>query len=154
MQILHSKRLVLLASTVWVVGLAGCNRNDDRTVGQEIDSAIGRSAQAGRDVREGGREAADDSRTAVMGAASGTREATTSLGQKIDDVGITGKVKTGLAADKGIAASKVDVDTRDGIVTLTGTVASEEARRRAAEIASHVKDVRRVNNQLAVTKAG
>lgn len=153
MNILPSKRLAVMAVAA-VAALAGCDRNDDRTVGQQIDSAIGRSAQAGRDVREGGREAADDTRTAVMGAASGTREAAANLGRKIDDAGITGKVKTGLAADKDIAAGKVDVDTRDGVVTLSGSVASEEARRRAAEIASHVKDVRSVNNQLAVTKAG
>lgn len=38
--------------------------------------------------------------------------------------------------------SRIDVDTSQGVVALTGTVTSEAMRLRAAEIARQVKGVR------------
>jgi osmotically-inducible protein OsmY len=58
-----------------------------------------------------------------------------------------------LATDKDLSAIKIDVDTKDGVVTLTGPAPSESARDRATEIAKNVKGVSSVNNQLTV-KAG
>lgn len=137
-----------------VLALAGCgDRDDGRTVGQRVDSVLDRSAQTGREVREGAQEAAADTRTAAMGAASSAREAGATLGQKVDDAQVTAKVKAGLAADKDIAAGRVDVDTAGGVVTLTGQVTTDAARQRAGEIARHVKDVREVRNQLVVQAA-
>lgn len=132
---------VAAASMLTVLGgLAGCGeREGGPTVGQQVDSAIERSADAGREVREGAREAAQDTNTAVMGA-----------GARIDDAQITTQVKTGLSTDKDLKAGQIDVDTRDGVVTLTGTAPSATAKARAAEIARNVKDVKSVDNQLQV----
>jgi len=71
-------------------------------------------------------------------------------GQTIDDASITAAVKTKLAAEKLATLTKIDVDTRNGAVTLTGNVESEGMRRRAAEIASGVNGVREVVNNLKV----
>lgn len=145
-----STGLAALASLGLLAALTGCDRGDKRTVGQRIDSAIEQSAQVGREVREGGREAASDTRTAVMGAASATREAGTTMGQKIDDAGITTKVKTGLSADKDLNASRIEVDTEAGVVTLRGSAPTDAARQRASEIARNVKDVKDVKNLMTV----
>ena len=71
----------------------------------------------------------------------------------MDDAAITTKVNAELAADKDLSAIKIDVDTKDGVVTLTGPAPSAGARERATEIAKNVKGVTSVNNQLTV-KAG
>jgi hyperosmotically inducible periplasmic protein len=71
----------------------------------------------------------------------------------VDDAAITTKVNAGLAADKDLSAVKIDVDTKDGVVTLTGPAPTAGARERATEIARGVKGVSSVNNQLTV-KAG
>ena len=44
----------------------------------------------------------------------------------------------------------IDVDTRNGIVSLTGTVASEAEKARAAELAGRVESVIRVDDRLVV----
>lgn len=137
-----------------LAGLAGCGkRGEDQTVGQKLDSAIDRTAQAGREVRQEGREVAQEARTAVMGAASGAKSAASDAGAHADDGQITAKVKNGLSADKDLSALRIDVDTKDGIVTLTGNAPTEAARQRATDIARHVADVKEVRNQLVV-KAG
>ncbi len=121
--------------------LAGCGERGEGgpTVGQRVDSAVERSAEAGRDVREGAREAAQDANTAVMGA-----------GARVDDAQITTQVKTGLSTDRDLSAGQIDVDTKDGVVTLKGMAPTAAAKARASEIARNVKDVKSVDNQLQV----
>ena len=72
------------------------------------------------------------------------------LGENIDDAGITVKVKAKLAGEKISTVTRIDVDTNQGVVALNGTVASEAMRVRAAEIARDVKGVRDVVNNLKV----
>jgi hyperosmotically inducible periplasmic protein len=59
-------------------------------------------------------------------------------------------VLTGMKADKELNPLRIDVDTRDGVVTLSGSVPSAAAKARASEIAQNVKNVRSVNNQLTL----
>jgi hypothetical protein len=55
-----------------------------------------------------------------------------------------------LAKQRGLANSPLEVDCREGIVTLRGSVRSEHARGRAEECARDVDGVVRVLNQLGV----
>jgi hyperosmotically inducible protein len=67
-----------------------------------------------------------------------------SVGEKVDDAKITAAVKAKLTADKMKNAVKVNVDTKDGIVSLKGTVATAEAKAEAERLArdtNGVKDV-------------
>jgi osmotically-inducible protein OsmY len=81
-------------------------------------------------------------------AATGTERST---GQVLDDSTITAKVKTELAAQAGIAeAAAIDVSTWRGVVQLSGFVDSEQAARRAGELARQVEGVRSVENALRV----
>jgi osmotically-inducible protein OsmY len=72
------------------------------------------------------------------------------LGENIDDAGITAKVKAKLAGEKISTVTRIDVDTNQGVVALNGTVASETMKVRAGEIAREVKGVRDVVNNLRV----
>lgn len=72
------------------------------------------------------------------------------LGENIDDAGITTQVKAKLAGEKISTVTRIDVDTNQGVVALNGTVQSETMRARAAEVARQVKGVRDVVNNLRV----
>lgn len=76
-----------------------------------------------------------------------------SLGRVIDDAGITASVKKGLLDDPGVRGLRIDVDTREGIVYLTGVVGSTSERDRAVEIARSTKHVRDVQADLRVEKS-
>jgi hyperosmotically inducible protein len=67
------------------------------------------------------------------------------------DAGITTAVKAQLAADDEVKAYQIDVDTKDKVVTLSGTVDTPRAKTRAAEIARLQKGVFQVNDNVTVT---
>ena len=69
------------------------------------------------------------------------------------DAGITTNVKTKLAADDTVKAYQVDVDTRNGVVTLSGTVENTAAKEQAIQIARGTDGVRDVIDQIRVGEA-
>jgi hyperosmotically inducible periplasmic protein len=86
----------------------------------------------------------------VLGACSSTR----TVGTQVDDAGITAKVKAKLAADGDINPFNIDVDTNEGVVTLQGRVAKDEARIKAEQLARDTDGVRRVINLVKVGDNG
>jgi hyperosmotically inducible protein len=67
------------------------------------------------------------------------------VGEHIDDAVITAAVKSRLLEDPQVKGLKIDVDTREGVVFLTGSVGNQEQMDRAVEVAratEHVKDVK------------
>jgi hypothetical protein len=73
-----------------------------------------------------------------------------SVGQVIDDTAITAEVKAKLVADTLSNLTKINVSTRNGVVTLTGEVVASEIRARAVRIASLVKGVQSVVDNIQV----
>jgi osmotically-inducible protein OsmY len=69
------------------------------------------------------------------------------------DAGITTNVKTKLAADDTVKAYQVDVDTRNGVVTLSGAVETAAAKDQALRIARETDGVRDVVDQIRVGEA-
>jgi hyperosmotically inducible protein len=74
------------------------------------------------------------------------------MGETIDDSYITGAVKTQLASDKMVSLTRVEVETNNGVVYLTGQVETAEQRSRIGSLASGVKGVKKVVNNLQVIK--
>jgi hypothetical protein len=74
----------------------------------------------------------------------------TPFGEAVSDAGITARVKTMLLDDPGVSGLRIDVDTRDGIVALTGIVNSAAEKSRALEHAAKVDNVTRVEDRLMV----
>jgi hypothetical protein len=66
------------------------------------------------------------------------------------DPTITMAVKSRLAKEKAGTLTKVNVDTRQGIVELNGTVDSSAMKQRAGDLAQQVDGVRRVVNNLKI----
>jgi hyperosmotically inducible periplasmic protein len=69
------------------------------------------------------------------------------------DAGITTNVKTKFAADDTVKAYQVDVDTRNGVVTLSGAVENTAAKEQAIKIARETNGVRDVIDQIRVGEA-
>ena len=72
-------------------------------------------------------------------------------GQYIDDATITAKVKAAFAEDKMVKGRDISVRTDHGVVDLTGTVHSKVESDKATDLATKVKAVSAVHNNLAVT---
>lgn len=132
-------------SVAVLLALSACGKNDDgKTVGQSLDSGIARTEQAARDAGNAMKDASKDAQ------ASGSQAAST-LGEKIDDAVITTSVNASLAKEPDLSAIKINVDTKDGVVTLNGPAPTAAAKDKAAELAKQVKGVASVNNQLVVS---
>jgi osmotically-inducible protein OsmY len=80
-------------------------------------------------------------------ASTATHEST---GEYVDDSVITTKVKSLLAADDFLKSFQITVETYKGVVQLSGFVDSQKAVDKASEIASSVKWVKSVKNDLSV----
>jgi hyperosmotically inducible periplasmic protein len=72
--------------------------------------------------------------------------------QVVDDGAITMKVKVALAGDPRTKAHQVNVETREGVVQLSGFVDNSEAKSTAEELAKAVDNVKSVDNELSVKK--
>lgn len=69
----------------------------------------------------------------------------------MDDAAITAKVKSSLLADTTVSGLKIDVDTRSGVVYLTGdNMESQSAIDQAMKLAMATDGVTRVVSKLAV----
>jgi len=69
------------------------------------------------------------------------------------DAGITGKVKSKLAADDTVKAYQIDVDTKDKVVTLSGSVDSQAAKDQAVALARGTEGVADVVDNITVKTA-
>lgn len=68
------------------------------------------------------------------------------------DSGITNMIEASLKANDMVKEQKVEVQTREGVVFLTGVVDTDESRREAGRIAWRTEGVDGVENSLTVGK--
>lgn len=72
-------------------------------------------------------------------------EHSSTAGEAVSDAWITTKVKSELATTKGVKSMDVSVDTKDGVVTLTGVLANDVDVKKAIAAAKSVKGVKDVD---------
>ena len=72
-------------------------------------------------------------------------------GEKISDAWITTKVKWFFVGEDLLKGSDINVDTKDNVVTLKGTVKTQPGRAKAVELAKNTDGVKQVIDQLTVT---
>lgn len=90
----------------------------------------------------------------VLGVINDLTVGETTVGEWIDDVMISSKVKSQLIANTMIRAGDIDVSSSQGVVTLIGRVSSQAVKTDAERIARATKGVSDVNNELSVGKVG
>lgn len=124
-------RMTLMALLAGVAMLgAGCSdQKSTETAGQKLDRATEKMA------------AATDRATAKTAAA-------------VDDAAITTAVKAAVLAEPGLKTLQIDVDTKNAVVTLTGSVDNMALKERASQIAQNVSGVKSVDNNLVVKSTG
>ena len=75
------------------------------------------------------------------------------VGETIDDTGITTRVKTAMLNDPAVGGLRIDVDTYKGVVTLSGRVKSQAERDQAISLARRTSGVVEVKDALPVIPA-
>ena len=151
-----------LAAAVAALALAACDRatmdradRDGAEIGKKANDALSRT-EAG--LRDAGRKARDTLADATTVKPSESREpgSNDTTGRQareaLGDAAITASIKTDYLKDPDLSVLKIDVDTREGVVTLNGLAESEAARTRAEQIAGGIKGVRQVRNFLVVKR--
>lgn len=73
-------------------------------------------------------------------------------GGVMDDSSITAKVKSALIDDERTKAGDIKVETRNGVVQLSGYVANDAQKSAAESVAKAVEGVKSVSNALSVKK--
>jgi hyperosmotically inducible protein len=88
----------------------------------------------------------------ATGLAAGTAACSTTVSarEQLSDAEITTRVKSKLTADPEVAAHNIDVDTNEGVVTLSGRVSDVGQKREAEKLARATDGVRSVINNLLV----
>lgn len=72
------------------------------------------------------------------------------VSDRVDDASIVTRLKAKITADPDLNPLNIDVDSEDGVVTLSGQVESNENREEAERLAKNTEGVRKVNNRLKV----
>jgi len=111
-----------------------------------------RAAQVAQKV-EGVKEVKNDLRLAATDAAAAPTEGSAAqLGHEteraLSDSTITAKVKAALVREKDLSAMDVNVETKEGVVQLSGFVDAKDQQDRAGKIAQSIEGVKDVKNDL------
>jgi len=83
-------------------------------------------------------------------ASDHNRRGPSETGAIVSDSWITTKVKSDLAVEKDVDATDIGVHTYEGVVTLTGDVDNQAEADKAVRVASEIKGVKSVLNQMKV----
>jgi osmotically-inducible protein OsmY len=94
--------------------------------------------------RDAGRDTAATRETEPRAA----RETATAADVEPPDAWLTAKIQSKYFIDTDVKGRRIDVDTQNGVVTLTGSVGSEAERRQAVALARNTDGVREVKDQL------
>jgi len=127
-----SNLLTISAAVAAMLILPACTKRDDQTVGQTVDKGVASAKAEMKDAKEA------------------TKDAAASVGAAARDAMITTKINAALVADDQLKALKINVDTKDGKVVLTGVAPDAGSRDRATTMAKTVDGVVDVDNRLTV----
>lgn len=118
--------------------------NDD--IDRDLAAAVVRGIDGVVDVKNDLTVDRTRAEAAALKSAADRRD----FGSWVDDATTTASVKTKLVANENTSGLKIDVDTHDDVVTLSGRVGSVAERDLAEQLAKSVGDVEQVRNNLVV----
>jgi hyperosmotically inducible periplasmic protein len=123
----------------------------EKGVAAKTKDATVKGAEKTKDATVKGAEKTKDA--TVKGAektGDKSKDVAGTTGEAITDSWITTKIKADYVNEDTLKGSDINVDTKDHVVTLKGTVASAAGKARAEEIAKTTKGVKRVVNTLTI----
>ncbi|WP_026601708.1 BON domain-containing protein [Methylomonas sp. 11b] len=121
---------------------------------EQAGASIDKAAESSNDALEkAGKQidqAINNSEKRIDAAKEAVVDSTKATGEYFDDSVITAKVKTALLNDDFLKLVPIDVTTVNGVVTLRGTVDSEQLVGKAIGLVSSQEHVKSVQNELLV----
>jgi len=164
MQSLMSRAPYALLVACAVIALGACeDRASDKTTSQNTDPDVQKAERA---VAAGVNKVAELAETArdktvaffkspdvqrdAAAAGAALKNATNAMVSSVDDAAITASVSAAIMKDSELSATRIDVDTKGGAVSLRGVAPNAAAKDRAGEIARAQRGVDSVDNQLEV----
>ena len=130
---MRSRLAIVSASLVATAALLACSPQD-------------RAAVKGEAART-----ADSAGKAVDSAGRAANQAGSAVSETVSDASITAKVKSALLADEQVKGMRINVDTANQVVTLTGDAQNGTEKQRAEQLALQVDGVKSVHNNINVT---
>jgi hyperosmotically inducible protein len=128
--------------------LAGCqDKGTAEKAGQKIDQA---TEKAGEKLEQASEHASEK----MTQAEQSLNQKATQAGVYVDDSVITTQVKAALLNDALLKASKIEVNTINGVVKLSGSVESEQSLSRAVEVVNKQHSVKLVQSEMIVNVTG
>jgi osmotically-inducible protein OsmY len=113
----------------------------------DVRGTVGREAsKVGREASKVGEKASHEASKAGEKASQEASKA----GQHIEDAWITAKVQSKYFVNADIKSREIDVDTKNGVVTLNGAVGTPAARDLAMNLAQETDGVTKVVNNLKI----
>jgi osmotically-inducible protein OsmY len=126
-----------------VVDLPGSTKGTAGTIKEKTKEGAEKTKDGAEKVGEKTKEGAEK-------VVDKTKEGLSKTGEVITDGWITTRVKSKFVGEDLLKDSDINVDTKDHVVTLKGTVMSAAGRARAVSQAKEVEGVRRVVDQLTI----
>lgn len=81
---------------------------------------------------------------------SGSLYANATVGETVEDTGITTKIKASLLADSDISSLGISVETNKGVVTLTGCTQTKTQMDKAENDVKTIDGVKSIDNKLTI----
>lgn len=147
----------LLAALIASLSLVACQRRDETTAVTSSDTTTTERSSSSTTPPAGAESTATPGTTtgtttpgATAGTAPPSDTAVGRAGSAVEDAAVTATINAELAKDPKLSALKIDVDTSNGRVSLKGKAPDADSRERATQIASAVRGVQSVDNQLEI----
>ena len=132
--------ILWLAGIAAAASLSACDQTGNQTAGQKLDQTVAEAKQTASEVRADASAMAKDAKD-------------TTLADSARDLAITAKANAELARDSQLSALRINVDTQDGRVVLTGTAPTAAAREHATKLVGVLEGVKSVDNRLEIKAA-
>ncbi len=128
-------------------GVAYLSGSVESDIDRDLAGEIAKSIDGVRDVEN---DLAVDKMKASKARDTDDRKDRSGFKQSVLNATLTARVKTQLLVNDNTGGMSIDVDSEDGVVTLSGDVKSEQEKDLAGQIAANTDGAMSVNNRLAI----
>lgn len=140
------------AKAARIANVAGVTRvNNNLIVTKEVkDDVKGTTGTAVEKTKDGAEKVGEKTKDGAEKVGKETKEVLSKTGEVITDSWIVSRVHSKFVGEDLLKDSSIDVDSKDHVVTLKGTVISAAAKARAVAEAKEVEGVKSVVDHLTV----
>ena len=120
------------------------------TTGKAVEKTKDGAEKAGEKTKDGAEKVGEKTKDGAEKVGKETKEVLSKTGEVITDSWIVSRVHSKFVGEDLLKDSSIDVDSKDHVVTLNGTVMSATAKARAVAEAKEVEGVKSVVDHLTV----